>query len=61
MVDKMISDYMKTIGAAGGRKGGKMTGPKKARSPEHYARMVAARQAQRAIVKSSAQNTCESE
>ena len=36
---KAVSDYMAQIG----RKGGEAKGPRKARSPEHYAKMVAAR------------------
>jgi hypothetical protein len=43
-----ISDYLARIGAEGGKKGGKAGGKRKARSPEHYAKMVAARKAKRA-------------
>jgi hypothetical protein len=43
-----ISDYLARIGSEGGKKGGKAKGQRKARSPEHYAKMVAARKAKRA-------------
>lgn len=36
---KALSDYMAQIG----KKGGEAKGKRKARSPEHYAKMVAAR------------------
>ena len=36
---KDISEYLRTIGA----KGGKATGSRKARSPEHYRKMAKAR------------------
>jgi hypothetical protein len=42
-----ISKYLAEIGRKGGQKGGKATGPRKARSPEHYAKMVEARNKQR--------------
>ena len=38
-VPKSVSDYMADIGS----KGGQATGKRKARPPEHYAKMVAAR------------------
>lgn len=45
---KAVRDYLAAIGAEGGKKGGKAKGKVKARSPEHYAKMVAARKARRA-------------
>jgi hypothetical protein len=45
---KAVRDYLAAIGAEGGKKGGKAGGKRKARSPEHYAKMVAARKAKRA-------------
>jgi hypothetical protein len=36
---KEVREYLASIGS----KGGKATGKRKARSPEHYAKMVAAR------------------
>lgn len=42
---KAVSDYMAKIGAKGGKKGGAAKGKRKARSPEHYAKMAAARKA----------------
>lgn len=39
-----LSKYMAAIGAKGGRAGG----PRKARDPEHYKRMVAARKKKKA-------------
>jgi hypothetical protein len=50
-VDPSISEYMRKIGSAGGRKGGAAKGPQKARSPDHYRKMVDARNAQRAQVR----------
>jgi hypothetical protein len=44
---KVVSDYMARIGAEGGKKGGAAKGKRKARSPEHYKRMVEARKAKR--------------
>jgi hypothetical protein len=44
---KAVRDYMAAIGAEGGKKGGKAKGKRKARSPEHYRKMVEARQAKR--------------
>lgn len=44
---KAVRDYMAQIGAEGGKKGGTAKGKRKARSPEHYAKMVAARKAKR--------------
>ena len=38
-----VHDYLAKIGAEGGKKGGKAKGKRKARSPEHYAKMVEAR------------------
>jgi hypothetical protein len=40
---KSVSTYMATIGA----KGGQTTGSRKARSPEHYAKMAKARKLKR--------------
>jgi hypothetical protein len=48
MVHKEVKAYMAQIGAEGGKKGGKAGGKRKARSPEHYGKMVAARKAKRA-------------
>lgn len=42
---KAVSDYMAKIGAEGGKKGGAAKGKRKARPPEHYQKMVAARRA----------------
>lgn len=42
---KEVREYLASIGAEGGKKGGKASGPRKRRSPEHYAKMVAARRA----------------
>ena len=39
MSDKSVREYLARIG----KKGGEAKGKRKARSPEHYARMVAAR------------------
>jgi hypothetical protein len=44
---KAVSAYMAAIGAEGGKKGGTAKGKRKARPPEHYAKMVAARKAKR--------------
>jgi hypothetical protein len=44
---KAVRDYMAAIGAEGGKKGGTAKGKRKARSPEHYAKMVEARKAKR--------------
>lgn len=44
---KAVREYLAAIGAEGGKKGGKATGKRKARSPEHYAKMVKARKAKR--------------
>jgi hypothetical protein len=38
---------MAKIGAEGGKKGGTAKGKRKARSPEHYAKMVEARRLKR--------------
>jgi hypothetical protein len=43
-----ISEWAAKIGAKGGKVGGKATGKSKARSPEHYQKMVAVRKAKRA-------------
>jgi hypothetical protein len=40
-------EWLAAIGAEGGKKGGKAKGKRKARSPEHYRRMVEARKAKR--------------
>jgi hypothetical protein len=48
-----ISSYMREIGSRGGKVGGVVKGPQKARPPEHYRRMVDARNAQRAAVKAA--------
>ena len=45
---KAVREYMSRMGVKGGRLGGAAKGPQKRRSPEHYAKMVAARNAQRA-------------
>jgi hypothetical protein len=42
---KEVREYLASIGS----KGGKAKGKQKARSPEHYAKMVAARKAKRAL------------
>jgi hypothetical protein len=47
-----VSEYLATIGS----KGGKATGKSKARSPEHYQKMVAARKAKRASDSGDASN-----
>jgi hypothetical protein len=39
MSDKSVREYLARIG----KKGGEATGDRKRRSPEHYAKMVAAR------------------
>jgi hypothetical protein len=44
---KAAREYLAAIGAKGGAKGGKAKGKRKARSPEHYAKMVAARKAKK--------------
>lgn len=44
---KSVTDYMAQIGAEGGKKGGTAKGKRKARSPEHYRKMVEARKAKR--------------
>jgi hypothetical protein len=44
---KAVSEWLASIGAKGGAKGGKACGQRKTRSPEHYARMVAARKAKK--------------
>ena len=44
---KAVSAYMAQIGAEGGKKGGTAKGKRKARPPEHYRKMVAARKAKR--------------
>lgn len=46
-----VSEYMARIGSEGGKKGGKTKGPQKARPPEHYRKMVEARNAQRAKIR----------
>lgn len=45
-----VKEYLATIGS----KGGKATGQRKARSPEHYAKMVKARKAKRAASSATA-------
>ena len=45
---KGVKEWLAKIGAEGGKKGGKAKGKRKARSPEHYAKMVAARKAKQA-------------
>ncbi len=50
---KAVRDYLAAIGAEGGKVGGKAKGKRKARSPEHYAKMVAARKAKRATSSAS--------
>ena len=47
MIAGVVRDYMAKIGAKGGKKGGTAKGKRKARSPEHYARMVEAKKAKR--------------
>jgi hypothetical protein len=42
-----VKAYLAKIGAKGGKKGGKAGGKRKARPPEHYQKMVAARKAKR--------------
>jgi len=54
-IDPSVSEYMRKIGSLGGKKGGKISGPQKARSPDHYRKMVDARNAQRAAKKAIAQ------
>ena len=44
---KAVSAYFAKIGAEGGKKGGTAKGKRKARSPEHYRKMVEARKAKR--------------
>jgi len=44
---KAVSAYMAQIGSKGGAKGGTAKGKRKARSPEHYRKMVEARKAKR--------------
>jgi len=44
---KAVSAYMAKIGSKGGAKGGTAKGKRKARSPEHYQRMVEARKTKR--------------
>ena len=44
----VVREWMSQMGVKGGRIGGTATGKKKKRSPEHYQKMVAARNAQRA-------------
>jgi hypothetical protein len=46
-VPKEVSRYMSEMGIKGGRIGGKASGKRKARSPEHYRKMVEARNGQR--------------
>jgi hypothetical protein len=43
-----VSSYMREIGSKGGKIGGVVKGPQKARSPDHYRKMVDARNSQRA-------------
>lgn len=45
MTKSPVSAYLATIGARGGKIGGKATGASKKRRPEHYAAMVKARRA----------------
>ena len=45
---KAVREYLASIGSKGGKVGGKASGDRKNRGPEHYAKMVAARKAKRA-------------
>ena len=42
-VPREAREWLAKIGAEGGKKGGKAKGKRKARSPEHYRKMVEAR------------------
>ena len=48
-----VHEYLARIGAKGGAKGGLAKGKRKARTPEHYRKMVEARKAKRATVSAS--------
>lgn len=50
-VPPLVRKYMSQMGMKGGRIGGKAKGKRKARAPEHYAKMVARRNAQRALTR----------
>jgi ribosomal protein S21 len=47
--NKFVSAYFRELG----KKGGKASGDKKRRSPEHYKKMVEIRKAKKALQKSS--------
>ncbi len=55
-LEPAISAYMSSIGKMGGKVGGKVCGPQKRRPPDHYRKMVDARNAQRARVKAERQS-----